>query len=106
MGIAGDLAADLAEMMGHRDGIADWHDQRRRFARRWADRAKHIGRGKAVVLRCRRPTAGSSPHPGQAVLLADASLVLEPQLDSHTAWLRRPDSLYLQSNSCENSALA
>jgi hypothetical protein len=23
------LAADLAEMMGHRDGIADWHDQRR-----------------------------------------------------------------------------
>jgi hypothetical protein len=33
------------------------------------------------------------PHPGQAVLLADASLVLEPHLDSRTAWLGRPDSL-------------
>src|SRR5438309_7129111 len=89
----GDLAADLAEMVVHREGIADWHDQRRRFALRGADRTKHIGRGKAEVLRCRRPAAGLPPHPGQAVLLADASLVLEPHLDSHTAWLRRPDSL-------------
>src|SRR5437868_15309312 len=74
MGIAGDLAADLAEMVVHREGIADWHDQRRRFALRGADRAKHIGRGKAEVLGCRRPTAGLPPHPGQAVLLADAGL--------------------------------
>jgi hypothetical protein len=34
MGIGGDLAADLAEMMVHRGGIADRHDQRRRFALR------------------------------------------------------------------------
>jgi hypothetical protein len=33
------------------------------------------------------------PHPGQSVLLADASLVLKPYLDSHTACLRRLDSL-------------
>jgi hypothetical protein len=33
------------------------------------------------------------PHPGQAVLLANASLVLKPYLDSRTGWLRRPDSL-------------
>jgi hypothetical protein len=32
MGIGGDLAADLAEMMVHRGGIADRHDQRRRYA--------------------------------------------------------------------------
>src|SRR5436305_14129918 len=77
MGIAGDLAADLAEMVVHREGIADWHDQRRRLALRGADRTKHIGRGKAEVLGCRRPAAGLPPHPRQAVLLADASLVLD-----------------------------
>src|SRR5690242_15672897 len=57
MGDAGDLAADLAEMMVHRQGIADWHDQRRRFALRGADRTKHIGRGKAEVLRRSKNTA-------------------------------------------------
>ena len=40
MGISGGLAADLAEMMVHRGGIADRHDQRRRLARRRADRTK------------------------------------------------------------------
>ena len=51
MGIGGDLAADLAEMMVHGRGIADRHDQRRRFALQRADRTKHIGRGEAEVLR-------------------------------------------------------
>ena len=76
MSLGGHLAADLVEMMVHGGGIADRHDQRRRLALRRADRAKHIGRGEAEVLWCRRPTAGLPPHPGQAVLLADASLVL------------------------------
>jgi hypothetical protein len=93
MGIGGDLAADLTEVMVHRGGIADRHDQRRCFALRRADRTKQIGRGEAEILWRRRPAAGLPPHPGQAVLLADASLVLEPYLDSRTAWLRRPDSL-------------
>src|SRR6202023_21827 len=69
-------------MMVHVGGIADWHDQRRRFALHWADRTKHIGRGEAEVLRCCRPAAGLPPHPGQSVLLTDASLVLKPHLDS------------------------
>jgi hypothetical protein len=85
MGIGGDLAADLTEMMVHRGGIADRHDQRRRFALRWADRTKQIGRGEAQLLGGRRSTAGLPPHPGQAVLLADASLVLKPYLDSRSA---------------------
>src|SRR6516164_1254989 len=89
----GDLAADLAEMMVHGGGIADRHDQRRRFALRRADRTKHIGRGKAEVLGCCRPAAGLPPHPGQSVLLTDARLVLKPHLDSPAACLRRPDSL-------------
>src|SRR6266404_8159761 len=93
MGIVGDLAADLAEVMVHGDGIADRHDQRRRLALRRADRAKHIGRGEAEILWRDRPAAGLPPHPGQGVLLADASLVLKPYLDSRIACLRRPDSL-------------
>ena len=93
MGIGGDLAADLAEMMVHGGGIADRHDQRRRFARRRADRTKQIGRSETEILRRDWPTAGLPPHPGQAVLLADASLVLKPYLDSRTGRLRRPDSL-------------
>jgi len=93
MGISGDLAADLAEVMVHRGGIADRHDQRRRLALRRADCTKHVGRGEAEVLWCRRPAAGLPPHPGQSVLLADASLVLKPHLDSRTACLRCSDSL-------------
>src|SRR6266702_296497 len=93
MGIVGDLAADLAEVMVHGDGIADRHDQRRRLALRRANRTKHIGRGEVEILRRHRPAAGLPPHPGQGVLLADASLVLKPYLDSRTACLRRPDSL-------------
>ena len=93
MGIGGDLTADLAQMVVHGEGIADRHDQRRRLARRRADRAKHIGRGEAEILWRHRPAAGWPPYPGQAVLLADPGLVGEPQLDSRTACLRGPDSL-------------
>ena len=93
MGISGDLAADLAEVMVHRGGIADRHDQRRRLALRRTDRTKHIGRGEAEILWCRRPAASLSPHSGQGVFLADASLVLKPYLNSRTGRLRRPDSL-------------
>src|SRR5690242_12691644 len=93
MGVSGDLAADLAEVMVHRGGIADRHDQRRRLALRRAHRTKQIGRGEAEIFWRHRPTAGLSPHPGQAVFLADASLILKPYLDSHSAWLCCPDSL-------------
>src|ERR1700730_17386769 len=84
MGIRGDLGADLAEVMVHRGGIADRHDQRRRLALRRADRTKQIGRGEAEIFWRHRPAAGLPPYPGQAVLLANASLVLKPYLDSRT----------------------
>ncbi len=93
MGIGGDLAADLDQVVVHRRGIADRHDQCRRLAGRRADRAKQIGRGEAEILRCNWPAAGLPPHPGQTVLLADPGLVGKPNLDSRTACLRRPDSL-------------
>ena len=85
MGRGADLAADLAQMMVHRNGVADRHDDRRRFSLAWADRAKHIGRGEAEILEGRGPAAGLAPHSGQRVLLVDARLVGEPQLDSLAA---------------------
>src|SRR3984893_1933854 len=93
MGIRGDLAADLAEVVVHRGGIADRHDQRRRFALRRAGRTKQIGRSETEILQRHWPAAGLPPHPGQAALLAHASLVLKPYLDSRTGRLRRPDWL-------------
>src|SRR4029077_19411057 len=92
MGISGDLAADLAEVMVHRGGIADRHDQRRRLALRRADRTKQIGRSEGALFWRRRHAAGLPPSPGQAVLLANASLVLKPYLDSRTGRLHRRDS--------------
>ena len=93
MGRGADLAADLAQMVVHRDGIADWHDDRGRFALARADRTKHIGRDEAEIFGGRGPAAGLAPHPGQGVLLADPRLVLKPHLNSRSACLRRPDSL-------------
>src|ERR1700732_4230321 len=90
MGIRGDLAADLAEVMVQRDGMADRHDQRRRLALRRADRTKQIGRGEAEIFWRHRPAAGLPPYPGPAVLLANESLVLKPYLDSRTGRLHRP----------------
>jgi hypothetical protein len=76
-------------VMVHRGGIADRHDQRRRLALRRADRTKHIGRGEAEIFWRHRPAAGLPPYPGQAVLLANASLVLKPYLDSRTGRLHK-----------------
>ena len=93
MSRSADLAANLAQMVVHCDGIADWHDDRGRFTLAWADRPKHIGRGEAEIFGGCGPAAGLAPHPGQGVLLADPRLVLKPDLDSRSACLRRPDSL-------------
>jgi hypothetical protein len=87
------LAADLDQVVVHRRRVADRHDQCCRLARRRADRAKQIGRGEAEILRRNWPAAGLPPHPGQAVLLADAGLVGKPYLDSRAAYLHRRDSL-------------
>jgi hypothetical protein len=93
VGRGADLAADLAQMVVHCDSIADWHDDRGRFTLARADHTKHIGRGEAEIFGGRGAAAGLAPYPGQGVFLADSRLVGEPQLDSRSACLRRPDSL-------------
>src|ERR1700749_2322529 len=67
MGVSSDLAADLAEVMVHRCGIADRHDQRRRLAPRRAHRTKQIGRAEAAIFWRHRPAAGWPPYTGPAL---------------------------------------
>src|SRR6516165_11656899 len=65
MGIGRDLAADLAEMMVHGGGIADRHDQRRRFCPptgrlHQTDRPRRSRDPSALPAGCRfAPTPGS-----------------------------------------------
>ena len=66
-----DLAANLAQMVVHCDGIADWHDDRGRFTLAWADRPKHIGRGEAEIF------GGCGPAAGLAGAKADTDIPVD-----------------------------
>src|SRR6516225_10054255 len=88
MGIGRDLAADLAEMMVHGGGIADRHDQRRRFCPptgrlHQTDRPRRSRDPSALPAGCRfAPTPGSecssdrpAPRPETTPRLACRALV-------------------------------
>jgi hypothetical protein len=77
----GDMAADFIEMKLHGLGIGKRQRQRRPGSPRRADGAEQVGALVALVggLAGARPPPGPLPH--NAVLLADAGLVLEPDLD-------------------------
>jgi len=80
MGARGDGEGYLGEMQGHRFEIAEGQDQARRLARGRTDGAEDIGRLGALIVRRRGARAALGPAPGALVLLADAGLVLEPDL--------------------------
>ena len=80
------LGADCSagRMKVHRDGIADWHDDRGRFALARADRTKHIGRDEAEILAAAgRPPVW--PHTRVRVFFGDPLLGEKPHLDSRSA---------------------
>jgi hypothetical protein len=68
-------------MQGHRLGVAAGQDQARGLALFGADGAEDVGRGRALVPWRYGPGAALGPAPGGLVLLADAGLVAEPDLD-------------------------
>lgn len=70
--------SDLRQMQVHRLGIAGRQDQGRAFAILWADGAEDIGRGGALITRSAWTGAALCPPAGDLVLLADTSLILEP----------------------------
>ena len=69
---------DLHEMQVHRFGIAEGQDQSRAFALFRADGTEDIGRCGSLIPRSVRASAALGPPAGDLVLLADTSLVLEP----------------------------
>src|SRR3954462_3543927 len=76
-----DVAADLRQVQAGRSRVGAWQDEPGGDLALWADRAEQVGPGVAAVAR--RPGAGAAtrPDPGQRALLADAGLVLKPDLD-------------------------
>ena len=73
-----DHLGDFREMQVHRLGVASRQDQRRALAILWADGAEDIGRGGALIAGSAWAGATLGPPAGDLVLLADTSLICEP----------------------------
>ena len=81
MGTGRDLAGNLAQVGLHGMGIGPGQGKRCPSAARGADGAEEVEALIALVLGLVRPCAFLGPLPHQAVLLAQAHLVLPPKLD-------------------------
>jgi hypothetical protein len=75
-----DGRGDFDEMQVHRLGIAGGQDQAGAFALLGADGTEDVGRGGALIARCAGAGTALRPPARDLVLLADARLVLEPNL--------------------------
>ena len=73
-----DCLGDFREVQAHRFGIAGGQDQSHALALFRADGAEDIGRCGSLIPRSARASAALRPPAGDLVLLADTSLVLEP----------------------------
>jgi hypothetical protein len=78
VGAGRDDLGDLGEVQVHRFGIAGWQDQGRALALLWADGTEDVGGGGALITRSAGTGAPLGPPAGDLVLLADPSLVCEP----------------------------
>src|ERR1700676_2577296 len=73
-----DRLCEFREVQVHRFGIAGGQDQSHALALFRADGAEDIGRCGSLIPRSARASAALRPPAGDLVLLADTSLVLEP----------------------------
>ena len=81
VGAAADTARDLDEVELHRLAVGVGHGERRAGAARRADGAEQVGAFVALIGGLAWARAAPRPLPHEAVLLADAGFVLEPDLD-------------------------
>ena len=75
-----DHGADLCQVQVHRRCVAQRQDEGGALAFVWADGTEDVGRRVALVLWRRGPGAAPCPAAGDAVLLADAGFIGEPDL--------------------------
>ena len=96
MGALYDVAADLVEMKLHGLCVDVRQGKRGASAARRANGAKQVGALVALIGGLRGPGSAPRPLPDAAVLLADARLVLEPDLDGsavrYAAEMRREEA--------------
>ena len=81
VGAGRDADGYLGEVVVHRAGVGEGHDQACGHAALRADRAENIGPLVAGVAGRARPRAALRPDPGERALLADPRLILEPDLE-------------------------
>jgi len=73
-----DRLGNFHEVQVHRFGIAEGQDQSRALALFRADGTEDVGRCGSLIPRSARASTALGPPAGDLVLLADTSLVLEP----------------------------
>ena len=78
VGTGRDDLGDLREVQVHRLGIAGRQNQGRALAILWADGAEDVGGSGALITRSAGTGSALCPPAGDLVLLANTSLVLEP----------------------------
>ena len=78
VGVLCDCLGDFREVQVHRFGVAEGEDQSRALALFRADSTEDVGRCGSLIPRSTRASAALGPPAGDLVLLADTSLVLEP----------------------------
>ena len=76
-----DAARDFIDMRLHGVGVDPWRGDSRALAERRTDRAEGIGVFVTLIGGLARTRALARPLANDAVLLADAGFVLEPQFD-------------------------
>lgn len=81
LGARRDVAGYLIKMQLHRIRVGPRRSDGGAFAMRWTERAELIGVLVALVSRLSRSGPGFRPLSNDAVLLADPSLVFEPDFD-------------------------
>ena len=106
MGARSHGLTDLQQMGVHGGGRAARQNEAGGLANFGTDRPEQIGRSGALIVRRRRPRSSFRPAPGDAVLLADARLVLPPQFDHGGAGERGFDGLHRGGETFLKSSIA
>ena len=81
VGALGDMSGDFLEMELHGLGVGEGQRKRSPDAARGTNGAEQIGALVALIGGLARPRSSPGPLTHEAVLLADAGFVLEPDLD-------------------------
>jgi len=103
VGALGDMAGDLVEMKLHGRSVGVRQGECRSGPASRTDGPKKIGVLIALVCRLARSRPASGPLADEAVLLADARFVLEPDFERRCFWqisemgVQRPREVFLKA---------